>query len=88
MTVSPKMDWLMGAVLRNIELKGSTMGSRKEFAEMMELVRTKQLRPVVSKVAKGLELEPVEALFQEMKNGTQFGKLVVQITEQDASSKL
>lgn len=29
MTVSPQMPWLMGAVMKNVELKGSTMGSRK-----------------------------------------------------------
>ncbi|KAB8337038.1 hypothetical protein FH972_021342 [Carpinus fangiana] len=35
MTTSPQMTWSMAAVLRNIELKGSTMGSRKEFADML-----------------------------------------------------
>ncbi|KAK1072110.1 hypothetical protein LTR33_010319, partial [Friedmanniomyces endolithicus] len=35
MTISPKMPFVMGAVLKNIELRGSTMGSRKEFADMV-----------------------------------------------------
>jgi D-arabinose 1-dehydrogenase-like Zn-dependent alcohol dehydrogenase len=88
MTLSPKMDWLMGAVLKNIELKGSTMGSRKEFADMMEFVRNKQLKPVVSRVVQGLEIGPIDSLFGDMNKGSQFGKLVVEISKEGASSKL
>jgi D-arabinose 1-dehydrogenase-like Zn-dependent alcohol dehydrogenase len=54
MTVGPKMDWLMSANLRNLELRGTTMGSRKEFKEMVEFVNEKKIRPVISKVVKGL----------------------------------
>lgn len=82
------MDWLMGAVLKNIELKGSTMGSRKEFADMMEFVRTHQLKPVVSRVVKGLEIEPINGLFEDMKKGSQFGKLVVEVSQEGTSSRL
>jgi D-arabinose 1-dehydrogenase-like Zn-dependent alcohol dehydrogenase len=88
MTLSPKMDWLIGAVLKNIELKGTTMGSRKEFADMMEFIRTKHIRPIVSRVVQGLELEPIDGLFEEMKKGSQFGKLVVEISKEGASSRL
>jgi D-arabinose 1-dehydrogenase-like Zn-dependent alcohol dehydrogenase len=88
MTLSPKMDWLMSAVLRNIELKGSTMGSRKEFADMMEFIRTKHIRPIVSRAVQGLELGPIDSLFEEMKKGSQFGKLVVEISKEGASSRL
>jgi len=82
------MDWLMGAVLKNIELKGSTMGSRKEFADMMEFVRTHNLKPVVSRVVQGFDLAAIDSLFDDMKNGSQFGKLVVEISKEGASSKL
>ena len=82
------MDWLMGAVLKNIELKGSTMGSRKEFADMMEFVRTNQLKPVVSRVVQGLDIAAIDTLFDDMKTGSQFGKLVVEISKQGASSRL
>jgi len=88
MTIAPKMDWLMGAVLKNIELKGSTMGSRKEFADMMEFVRTNQLKPVVSRVVQGLDIAAIDTLFDDMKTGSQFGKLVVEISKQGASSRL
>lgn len=78
----------MGAVLKNIELKGTTMGSRKEFADMMEFIRTKHIRPIISRVVQGLELGPIDDLFEEMKKGNQFGKLVVEMSKEGASSKL
>jgi NADPH:quinone reductase-like Zn-dependent oxidoreductase len=90
MTVGPKMDWLMQATLNNVELRGSTMGSKKEFREMVEFVREHKIRPVVSRMVKGLDnLEGIESLFDDMKAGRQFGKLVIQIdTEADSSPKL
>ena len=86
MTVSPKMDWSMPAVLNNLELKGSTMGSRKEFKDMVAFVNEKKIRPVVSRVVKGIDnIEGINGLFEEMKNGSQFGKLVVEIGEGNKS---
>ena len=77
MTISPKMDFLMSAVLRNIEVRGSTMGSRKEFADMVQFVRDTKMKPVVSRSVHGLDLEKIEGLFEDMKDARQFGKLVV-----------
>ncbi|KAF2750212.1 NAD(P)-binding protein [Sporormia fimetaria CBS 119925] len=88
MTISPKMDFLMGAVLRNIEVRGSTMGSRKEFTDMVNFLKEKKIKPVVSRVVNGLEVETVEKLFDDMKNASQFGKLVVTIDQSAGSSRL
>jgi len=89
MTTGPKMPFVMPAVLKNIEVRGSTMGSRKEFKAMVDFVKEKNLRPIVSKVAKGLDnLQEVDALFEDMKTGSQFGKLVIQIDGSKGSSKL
>lgn len=89
MTVSPKMDWLMAANLKNIELRGSTMGSRREFGEMVAFVREKGITPVVSRVVQGLDnIEGIDGLFTEMDEGRQFGKLVVQIASEDSSARL
>ncbi|KAF2109820.1 hypothetical protein BDV96DRAFT_615524 [Lophiotrema nucula] len=77
MTVSPKMDFLMNAVLRNIEVRGSTMGSRKEFAEMIQFVKEKKIKPVVSRSVHGLDIEAINGLFDDMAGFKQFGKLVV-----------
>ncbi|KAL2158636.1 hypothetical protein VTH06DRAFT_4118 [Thermothelomyces fergusii] len=89
MTVGPKMNWLMQATLKHIDLRGATMGSAREFREMVDFVREHKIRPVVSRVVKGLDnLDGIESLFEDMKAGRQFGKLVVQISEDDSSSKL
>ncbi|KAF4973846.1 hypothetical protein FZEAL_9192 [Fusarium zealandicum] len=79
MTTSPKMDWLMSAVLANVELKGSTMGSRKEFRDMIAFVNEKKIRPIVSRTVKGLDnIREIDGLFAEMDEGKQFGKLVIE----------
>jgi D-arabinose 1-dehydrogenase-like Zn-dependent alcohol dehydrogenase len=88
MTVGPKMDFLMGAVLKNIEVRGSTMGSRKEFAEMVKFVSDKKLKPVVSRSVHGLDVEKIDTLFDDMKNASQFGKLVVTLDGAKVASKL
>jgi len=88
MTLGPQMPFLMGAVLKNIDVRGSTMGSKKEFRDMMEFVRNKQVKPVVSRVVKGMDnIEALDGLFEDMKKGSQFGKLVVDISA-GGSSKL
>ncbi|KAI9816244.1 MAG: hypothetical protein M1827_001845 [Pycnora praestabilis] len=89
MTTGPKMPYSMGAVLKNIEIRGSTMGSRKEFADMVDFVRTKQVHPILSRVVHGLEnLDGINGLFEDMKTGSQFGKLVVEIVKDGDGSKL
>ncbi|KAK4990956.1 hypothetical protein LTR50_002170 [Elasticomyces elasticus] len=89
MTLGPKISYPMGTVLKNIDLRGSTMGSRKEFGDMVEFVKAKQLHPVVSRVVVGLEnIEGIDGLFEDMKAGSQFGKLVVEISKDNGNSKL
>lgn len=88
MTVAPKMDWSMGAVLANVELKGTTMGSKREFRDMVAFVAKHKIRPVISRTVKGLDnLEGIDGLFAEMEQGKQFGKLVIEI-DSGTSSKL
>lgn len=89
MRVSPKMPFTMQAVLKNIDVRGSTMGSRKEFQEMIQFVKVNKLQPVVSRVQQS-ELDDIAALdslFEDMKQGKQFGKLVVEFGK-SSSSKL
>lgn len=84
------MPFLMQAVLKNIELKGSTMGSRKDFKDMIDFVTRKALKPVVSRTVQGLDnIEGIDGLFEDMKKGSQFGKLVIEIVgEGGNASKL
>lgn len=90
MTVSPKMPFLMQAVLKNIDVRGSTMGSRKEFKDMVDFVKANKVQPVVSRVLKTEidDLKGIDELFEDMKNGTQFGKLVIDFGGKSSSSKL
>ncbi|KAK0658367.1 Acryloyl-coenzyme A reductase [Lasiodiplodia hormozganensis] len=89
MTLGPKMPFLMSAVLKNIELKGSTMGSRLEFKQMVDFVNEKKLKPVISRVVSGIDnIEAIDGLFEDMKKGSQFGKLVIEIAKEGESSKL
>ena len=90
MTVSPKMDFTMAAVMKNIEVRGSTMGSRKEFKDMVDFVKKNKVQPVVSRHVSGINnLEDINGLFEDMKNSSQFGKLVIEIAKDDeAKAKL
>ena len=85
MTLGPKISFSMNGVLKNIDFKGSTMGSRKEFKEMIDLVKDKKVKPVVSRVVQGLDIQQIDGLFEDMKNGSQFGKLVVDLSGQSPS---
>ena len=74
------MPFLMQAVLKNIDVRGSTMGSRKEFKDMVDFVKAKQIKPVVHRVVHGIDnLKDINELFEDMKKGSQFGKLVIDI---------
>jgi D-arabinose 1-dehydrogenase-like Zn-dependent alcohol dehydrogenase len=90
MTVSPKMPFLMQAVLKNIDVRGSTMGSRKEFKDMVDFVRQNKVQPVVSRVVQCEldDLASLDALFEDMKEGKQFGKLVIEFGKSSSGSKL
>lgn len=80
MTTGPKAPFLMQAVLKNIEVKGSTMGSRKEFADMIAFIKKTKAKPAVSSIARGLNTDEINELFEHMKKGSQFGKLVIDIS--------
>ncbi|KAJ2999057.1 hypothetical protein NUW58_g127 [Xylaria curta] len=80
MTIGPSMDWPMPAVLKNIELRGSTLGSRLEFRDMVNFVRTKEIRPIISRTVRGLDcVDAIDGLFDDLKAARQFGKLVIEI---------
>lgn len=65
------------------------MGSRKEFADMVKFVDNKKLRPVISRTVTGLDnLDGINGLFEDMKSGSQFGKLVIEVSRDGEGSKL
>lgn len=75
MTQGGEVSLSMGFVLKNQEFKGSTMGSRREFEELVRFVGEKGLRVQVDRVLRGLE--QAEEGFEAMKEGGQFGKVSV-----------
>lgn len=58
-------------------LLGSTMGSRAEFADIMELARAGKLWPVVDST---VPLEQGAAAYERMAHGEQLGKLVIEVS--------
>jgi formylmethanofuran dehydrogenase subunit B len=54
---------------------------------MVQFVKEKKMRPVVSRSVQGLDIDKIETLFDDMKNASQFGKLVV-VLGQEKQSKL
>ncbi|CCG81650.1 Putative uncharacterized protein [Taphrina deformans PYCC 5710] len=77
MTTAPKITISMAAILANVEYRGSTMGSKAEFRRMLAFVAEHKIRPVVHKVYIGLDA--AEDAFVEMRDGKQFGKLVITV---------
>ena len=84
MTVGPSFALPIPAVLKNIDVRGSTMGSRQEFHDMVAFVADKKVKPVVSRVVEGSldDVEAWEQLFDDMKAGRQFGKLVFEVKKE------
>ncbi|MBK9151115.1 MAG: zinc-binding dehydrogenase [Saprospiraceae bacterium] len=58
---------------KQLSIMGSTMGSPRDFAEMLEFVDKHRIIPVVDEV---FEMEEWDKAFEKMEQGQQFGKLV------------
>jgi D-arabinose 1-dehydrogenase-like Zn-dependent alcohol dehydrogenase len=55
---------------------------------MVQFVREKKLKPIVSRSVHGLDVEKIDTLFDDMKNASQFGKLVVTLDGGKNASRL
>ncbi|GAA5991044.1 hypothetical protein JCM11641_006600 [Rhodosporidiobolus odoratus] len=75
----------MPFILKNAEVKGSTMGSRDEFFRAVVFIGKHKIHPVVDTVLDSLE--KAEDGFGLLRKGGQFGKVVVQISR-EAPAKL
>ena len=83
MTSVPKTTFTMADVLKNSELRGSTMGSLAELKEATEFISQHKVAPVVDQpVINGLENS--EEGFQRLVKGSQMGNVVIKV----AASKL
>ena len=61
---------------RQVDILGSTMGSRGEFEDVMRLVLRRQLKPVVDTT---FPLEQARAAQERLAKGEQFGKIVLTV---------
>lgn len=66
-----KLFWHQWSIL------GSTMGSRREFAEIVALAEAGKLRPVIDRV---VSLADAVSAFQRLARGEQAGKLVIEVS--------
>ncbi|CEL63279.1 hypothetical protein RSOLAG1IB_05322 [Rhizoctonia solani AG-1 IB] len=85
MTASPSVPLAMSAVLKNVDLLGSTMGSTAELKAATDFAAKHKLKPSVSTVLEGLE--NAEQGFELLEKGRESGKIVVRVSAR-AGSKL
>ena len=62
---------------KQLTIYGSTMGTREDFASVLELVGSGRVRAVIDEV---FQLEEARAAHERMERGEQFGKIVLQIS--------
>lgn len=65
---------------KQLSLRGSTMGSPLDFAQMLEFVKKHQLKPIVDRT---FSLENANDALAVMQTSSQFGKLVLEIDCQE-----
>ncbi len=59
---------------KQLSILGSTMGSDKDFREMLKFVEEHKIHPVIDSVYK---IEDQKEAFQKMESGEQFGKIIL-----------
>ncbi|EJD53222.1 NAD(P)-binding protein [Auricularia subglabra TFB-10046 SS5] len=82
MTAVPSIQFTMREVMKNIQLKGSLMGSHKELKDATHFISKHKIVPVVSDVIDGLE--NAEQGFEVLAKGSQVGKVVIRVRHNDA----
>lgn len=61
---------------KQLKLFGSTMGSDKDFMDMLDFMDTNEVKPVIDSV---FELDDVHTAFRKMSEAKQLGKIVIKI---------
>ena len=62
--------------IRQIQIYGSTLGARSEFADLIERVARRRLTPRLDRV---YPLADIHAAFDRLQSGAQFGKIGIEI---------
>lgn len=73
-----KMDGLSPQMIfwKQLSIKGSTMGSKKDFEGLLQFVKKYKFHPIIDQV---FEFSQLNAAMEKMEQSAQFGKLVVNI---------
>ncbi len=73
-----KMNDLSPQILfwKQLQIMGSTMGSPKDFAEMLEFINFHKMKPIIDKV---FSMEQANQAFERMEHPERFGKVIFQI---------
>lgn len=76
-TTGPKADFDLRALFwKQVDIMGTTMSNRSEFEDVMRLVFSGALRPVIDTV---FPLEQIREAHERLERGEQFGKIVLKI---------
>lgn len=62
---------------KQLSIFGTSMGTEDEFLSMLDFIHKHKITPVIDKI---FPLEDVNEAFKRMEEGTQFGKIVLQIS--------
>ncbi|EPQ28794.1 uncharacterized protein PFL1_03597 [Pseudozyma flocculosa PF-1] len=79
MTAAPKVGVTMREVLKNVDVLGSTMGSRREFIEAVRFIEDKRIVPVVDTVLQGLDQADRGFQLLAQADARSGGKVVIRI---------
>jgi NADPH:quinone reductase-like Zn-dependent oxidoreductase len=72
---SPQTD-LRRIFWNHLKIFGSTLGSREEFRQLLNFMRTSQIRPIIDRL---FPLKEAGAAQRRLEEGKQFGKVVLQM---------
>jgi D-arabinose 1-dehydrogenase-like Zn-dependent alcohol dehydrogenase len=61
---------------KQLSIHGTTMGTRDEFLSMIDLLESRNVRPVIDSV---LPFAQITEAFQRMEKSDQFGKIVLKM---------
>jgi D-arabinose 1-dehydrogenase-like Zn-dependent alcohol dehydrogenase len=61
---------------KQLSINGTTMGTRDEFLSMLDFVESRNLKPVIDKI---YPLDQINEAMDRIKQGNQFGKIVLNI---------
>ncbi|KMY54274.1 alcohol dehydrogenase [Bacillus sp. FJAT-27231] len=80
-TAGPVPDLVLPRLFfKHLDIKGTTMGSSRDFEEMLQFFADHEIRPVIDRI---FPLQEAAEAQRYMEKGQQFGKIILEIPEGD-----